>query len=95
MNRLYILIFCAGLFVFPLHAQKVYTLAECRQMALDHNVKVRNGRLAIDQAKEQEKEAFAKYFPSVSASGTYFRSNNLLTEKISLTQDVPTPTIRL
>lgn len=87
MNRLYILIFCAGLFVFPLHAQKVYTLAECRQMALDHNVKVRNGRLAIDQAKEQEKEAFAKYFPSVSASGTYFRSNNLLTEKISLTQD--------
>lgn len=88
MNRLYILILCAGSFVFPsLQAQKVYTLAECRQMALDNNVKIKNGRLAIEQAKEQEKEAFSKYFPTVSASGTYFRSNNLLTQKMSLTQE--------
>jgi len=88
MNRLYILILCAGSFVFPsLQAQKVYTLAECRQMALDNNVKIKNGRLAIEQAREQEKEAFSKYFPTVSASGTYFRSNNLLTQKISLTQE--------
>ncbi|MDD4591355.1 MAG: TolC family protein [Parabacteroides sp.] len=88
MKRLYILILCAGSFVFPsLQAQKVYTLAECRQMALDNNVKIKNGRLAIEQAREQEKEAFSKYFPAVSASGTYFRSNNLLTQKISLTQE--------
>jgi len=88
MKRLYILILCAGSFVFPsLQAQKVYTLAECRQMALDNNVKIKNSRLAIEQAKEQEKEAFSKYFPTVSASGTYFRSNNLLTQKISLTQE--------
>lgn len=88
MKRLYILILCAGSFVFPsLQAQKVYTLAECRQMALDNNVKIKNGRLAIEQAREQEKEAFSKYFPTVSASGTYFRSNNLLTQKISLTQE--------
>jgi outer membrane protein TolC len=53
-------------------------------MALENNNKIRNGRLAIDQAKEQEKEAFSKYFPSVSASGTYFRSN---TEKFTMTQD--------
>jgi outer membrane protein TolC len=54
-------------------------------MALENNNKIRNGRLAIDQAKEQEKEAFSKYFPSVSASGTYF--NNMLTEKFTMTQD--------
>jgi outer membrane protein len=88
MNRLYILILCAGFIVNPvMQAQKVYTLAECRQMALDNNIKVKNGRLAIEQAKEQEKEAFSKYFPTVSASGTYFRSNNLITQNINLTQD--------
>jgi len=88
MNRLYILILCAGFIVNPvMQAQKIYTLAECRQMALDNNIKVKNGRLAIEQAKEQEKEAFSKYFPTVSASGTYFRSNNLITQNINLTQD--------
>jgi len=84
MKRICISVLCIVASIFSLQAQKVYTLAECRQMALENNNKIRNGRLAIDQAKEQEKEAFSKYFPSVSASGTYFRSN---TEKFTMTQD--------
>lgn len=87
MKRICISVLCIVASIFSLQAQKVYTLAECRQMALENNNKIRNGRLAIDQAKEQEKEAFSKYFPSVSASGTYFRSNNMLTEKFTMTQD--------
>jgi len=68
-----------------LPAQKVYTLADCRRMALDNNIKIKNGLVNIDQAKEQEKEAFSKYFPTVSASGTYFRSNDyLIKEKVSM-----------
>jgi outer membrane protein TolC len=86
MKRICISVLCIVASIFSLQAQKVYTLAECRQMALENNNKIRNGRLAIDQAKEQEKEAFSKYFPSVSASGTYFRSN-MLTEKFTMTQD--------
>lgn len=65
-------------------AQKVYTLSECRRMALNNNVKMKNGQLAIEQSKEQEKEAFTKYFPTVSAYGSYFRSNYLLKEKINV-----------
>lgn len=84
MKRICISVLCIVASIFSLQAQKVYTLAECRQMALENNNKIRNGHLAIDQAKEQEKEAFSKYFPSVSASGTYFRSN---TEKFTMTQD--------
>ncbi len=84
MKRICISVLCIVASIFSLQAQKVYTLAECRQMALENNNKIRNGRLAIDQAKEQEKEAFSKYFPSVSASGTYFRSNNI---KFTMTQD--------
>jgi outer membrane protein len=85
MKRICISVLCIVASIFSLQAQKVYTLAECRQMALENNNKIKNGRLAIDQAKEQEKEAFSKYFPSVSASGTYF--NNMLTEKFTMTQD--------
>lgn len=87
MKRICISVLCIVASIFSLQAQKVYTLAECRQMALVNNNKIRNGRLAIDQAKEQEKEAFSKYFPSVSASGTYFRSKNMQTEKFTMTQD--------
>lgn len=87
MKRICISVLCIVASIFSLQAQKVYTLAECRQMALENNNKIRNGRLAIDQAKEQEKEAFSKYFPSVSASGTYFRSKNMQTEKFTMTQD--------
>lgn len=70
-----------------LQAQKVYTLSECRHMALSNNVKIRNSKLAIDQSKEQEKEAFTKYFPTVSATGTYFRSNYLVKQDLSMSSD--------
>ena len=73
-----------------LQAQKVYTLSECRHMALSNNVKIRNSKLAIDQSKEQEKEAFTKYFPTVSATGTYFRSNYLVKQDLSMSSDSDT-----
>lgn len=70
---------CAAL--TSLQAQKTYSLSECRQMAIANNVKMRDARLSIDQAAEQEKEARTKYLPTVSAGGTYFRSNDYLTKK--------------
>lgn len=87
--NLRISIIAVMLFSVPalLQAQKVYTLPECRSLALNNNVKIRNSRLAIEQSKEQEKEAFTKYFPSVSATGTYFRSNNLLQQNISMSAE--------
>lgn len=66
-------------------SQKVYTLQECRSMALQNNVRMREAALNIESAKEQQKEAKAKYFPTVSANGTYFyASDYLVKEKVSL-----------
>lgn len=65
----------ASLLAIPAAAQ-VYTLDACKQMALDNNARSRNSRLDIDAAREQKKEVFTKYFPSVSASGVAFKAND-------------------
>lgn len=62
----------AGAMTAPLQAQKVYTLDECRTMALQNNVKVRNAANAVESSRMQKKESFTKYFPDVSASGAGF-----------------------
>jgi outer membrane protein len=86
--RLYILISVFCLTGNLSKAQKVYTLNECKQMAISNNVKIKNAKLTIEQAREQEKEAFTKYFPTVSTTGNYFRSNDyLIKEKISIGAD--------
>lgn len=74
--------------LLPASAQKIYTLPECRRMALENNNKMKDSRLVIEQAKEQEKEAFSKYLPQVSANGAYFHSNDGLVKKdFSLSAD--------
>ncbi len=50
-------------------AQTVLTLQECRELALQNNVQVRNSRLDVLSAKAQRSEARAEYFPTVSLSG--------------------------
>lgn len=57
-------------------AAQMYTLDQCRRMALEHNVKIRNGRLDQQIASQSAKEAFTRYFPQVSAAGTLFRSSD-------------------
>lgn len=53
----------------PVSAQQSYTLEECRAMALEHNIAIRNADRATEQSEEQKKEAFTNYFPTVSAAG--------------------------
>jgi len=81
MKKIIIMLLIGIVTIPAIQAQKVYTLSECRQMALGNNIKMRDAKLTIDQAQEQEKEAYSKYFPQVSASGTYFRSNDYLVKK--------------
>lgn len=64
----------------PAHAQKTYTLDECRQQALLNNVKVRNAVNSIEAAKEDKRQAFTKYFPTVSATGSAYTANKGLIE---------------
>lgn len=70
-------------FVFAILASnevkaQVYTLDECKQMAIENNVRTKNSGLDIEAARQQKKEVFTKYFPSISASGTAFKANNPL-----------------
>lgn len=52
------------------------TLEQCREMALSGNFAVRTAANDMQMAKETSKEAFTKYFPEISASGTSFWANH-------------------
>lgn len=64
---------CAGL-AMPMYAQSTYTLDNCREMALQHNAKIKNAKNNIKGAEQTSKEAFTNYFPTVSASGMGFNA---------------------
>jgi outer membrane protein TolC len=56
-------------------AQNMLTLQQCKELALKNNAGVKNAGLLVRQAEEQQKEAFANYFPNVSASGFGFAAH--------------------
>lgn len=70
---LFIIIILIGL---PVFSQTTLTVEECRELALENNVRIRNSRQFIVAAKETKREAFTKYFPEISASGLAFQSNH-------------------
>ncbi len=56
------------------------TLQESRRLALQNNVAATGGALEIEAARQTKKAAFAKYFPSISASGTALEADESLME---------------
>ena len=56
-------------------AQHTYTLEQLLDSARSHNIALRNGQRDIEAAQEQRKEAFTKFFPTLSATGTWFNAN--------------------
>lgn len=69
------IVILSGLSVFPIYAQEIYTLEQCKELALKNNIQVKNAALSVEIAEQQKKEAFTKYFPSVSATGFGFVAN--------------------
>jgi outer membrane protein TolC len=58
------------------HAQSSeLTLEQCRQLAIEQNITLRNANTSVTAASETSKEAFTNYFPSVSASGLAYNAN--------------------
>ncbi|MDR1417480.1 MAG: TolC family protein, partial [Prevotellaceae bacterium] len=45
------------------------SLEKCRELALKNNMQAKNAALSVEAAGQQRREAFTKYFPSVSATG--------------------------
>lgn len=60
--------------------QKDLTLDDCRGMALENNVRMKNARIGIEQARQVRREALTKYFPTVRAQGVWMTNDHGLIE---------------
>ena len=56
-------------------AAQTYTLQQLKDSALQNNIAIRNAKHSIDAAQQQRKEAFTKYFPTVSGTGLWFNAD--------------------
>ena len=54
---------------------RLLSLEQLLDSALHHNIAIRNAEHDIDAAKEQRREAFTKYFPTVSGTAMTFNAN--------------------
>ena len=75
MNKICVLflLFCAD--CGSVIAQPAFTLDQLKDSALHNNLAARSARYSIDAAREQRREAFTKYFPTVSGTGFWFNAN--------------------
>ena len=68
----YALLLLTGMTTLTAAAQRAYTLEECLQLSLENNVRIKNARNDMQISEQERKEAFTKYFPSISAGGAGF-----------------------
>lgn len=54
-----------------MHAQRMLTLEECRNLAIHNNKELQISGEKIKMADNEKKAAFTKYFPQLSANGAY------------------------
>ena len=64
----------------PESKAKVYTLEQCVNEAVANNLKLRNADKQILMSAEQRKEAYTKYFPTVSAMGLGYMADKGLVQ---------------
>lgn len=78
MKRVIKLTFAAAVILSCITAgaqPRTLTLDDCRRMAIENNAKVKMARNSAEAAVELKKEAYTKYFPTVSAQGLGFMAN--------------------
>lgn len=95
MRRIILSILC-GISVLPASPQEILTLERCKELALKNNAQMNNAELAIGIAEQQKKEAFTKYFPSVSgmATGIVF-SKPLMTTEVATGYPAPNDKVQV
>lgn len=59
---------------FPVHAQTVYSLTDCRRMATQHNKALKMANEQVEAAKHMEKAAMTQFLPRASATGAYLHN---------------------
>ena len=63
---------------FSVGAQQVLSLQDCRDMALENNKNLKISQQKVTMADYDKKIAFANYFPTISAQGTYVHNEKQL-----------------
>ena len=75
MKKILSVIICSVCCCVTATSQPSYSLRQLKDSALQNNIAIRNARHSIDAAQQQRKEAFTKYFPTVSGTGLWFNAN--------------------
>ena len=84
MKKFLLLMLLASMCIaFPLTAQTVLTIDSCRNLAMRNNKDLRIAEEKMKAAKFEKKAAFTKFFPAISANGTYMYTQR----EISLLND--------
>ncbi len=86
--NLYILLLvmlCAN----QLSAQRILTLKESKQLALENNAKSKNSRLEVEASRQIKKSAFTNFFPNISAGGLMFEAQKSLMEMETHSANLP------
>ena len=76
MKRTLYICLAALAFQLPLKAQQLYTLEECRQMALEQNAKMKVAANKTQMAKHEKREAATNFFPSISLTGGAMKADD-------------------
>ena len=76
MKRTLYICLAALAFQLPLKAQQLYTLEECRQMALEQNAKMKVAANKAQMAKQEKREAATNFFPSISLTGGAMKADD-------------------
>jgi outer membrane protein TolC len=77
MKRFIFLLILSGL-PCCMYAQKVFTLSECRALAVQNNKELQISGEKIKVANQERNAAVTKYFPQISARGLYLRNEKNL-----------------
>ena len=75
MKQILLLVVCAFVMILPINAQRMFTLDECLEEALNNSARLKNAENNLLAAKHSSREAFTKYFPVLSASGGGFMAD--------------------
>ena len=70
-------------------AQRILTLEESKQLAVQNNSKSKNGKLETEAAHQIKKSAFTNYFPNISAGAMVWSADKNLMEIESHGGDLP------
>jgi outer membrane protein len=90
MKKINFCLLLVAVFCFSqVFAQKVLTLDESKQLALQNNSKSKNSKLEIEASRQIRKSAFTNYFPSISAGGMMFEAQKGLMEMETQGGDLP------